>query len=268
MRTLRLATSLALLLSSCRGEAPVVPAAGATPGDASSVEAEARDTEHAHDSAHAQDPASVATESAPPQDGTYMGREIASLMRPSVGRWLVRESREEEEGIELLLGALALREGETVGEVGAGNGYMTVRLAEAVGTGGRVLAVDIQAVLLEELARRVAAAGLQNVEPILGAVDDPKLPAGSCDLVLVLDAYHEFSQPAAMLEAMRTALAPEGRLTIVEFRAEDPAVHPTAPKHKIAKDQLRREIEASGFTLVESYDELPQQHCLTFRRAD
>jgi SAM-dependent methyltransferase len=119
---------------------------------------------------------------------------------------------------------------------------------------------------LKMLRERVAAERLDNVETILAREDDPSLPAGACDLELLVDVYHELADPEAMLAALRRALAPGGRIALVEFRGEDPDV-PIKPEHKMTKAQVLRELEPRGFRLVHSYDGLPWQHLLIFERS-
>ena len=197
----------------------------------------------------------------------FEGREIAATMSWLGAAWLTRPERDAEEDATTLHAALGLRAGQTACDVGAGSGYHTVRLARAVGPTGRVLAVDLQPRMLELLRERVAEAGLTNVETIEATVSDPRLPAGTCDLILLVDVYHELAWPEPMLAAFRRALTPEGRLALVEFRAEDPDV-PIKRLHKMSKAQIDRELLPRGFQRVESFDELPWQHLVLFGRDD
>ena len=136
-----------------------------------------------------------------------------------------------------------------------------------MGPSGRVLGVDIQPEMLEMLTKRASEAGLEHVEPIRGTTLDAPLPPASCDLVLFADVYHELSHPVAMLAAVRAALKPDGRIALLEFRAEDPEV-PIKELHKMTRTQIVRELGANGFEPDGSFDELPWQHLLFFRRAD
>jgi ubiquinone/menaquinone biosynthesis C-methylase UbiE len=197
----------------------------------------------------------------------YMGRAIARTMHYLGAPWLVRDSREREEEPAKLLTALEIKTGQTVSDLGCGNGFYTFALAEKVGPRGKVLAVDIQPEMLDLLRDRAKARNFPNVEPVLGEVDDPHLPAGAIDLVLLVDVYHEFSHPEEMLAAMRTSLSPTGRVALVEFRAEDPAV-PIKRLHKMSQRQCLKEYTANGFKLVGQFDELPWQHVLFFARDD
>jgi ubiquinone/menaquinone biosynthesis C-methylase UbiE len=215
----------------------------------------------APDGAPAGEPAAPSTA----EDGTFEGRAIAPTMSFLGADWLVREERGAEEDPDALHRELALRPGQTACDIGAGNGFHTIRMARAVAPRGKVLAIDIQPEMLELLRARVAAEGLRNVEPILGREDDPALPEGACDLELLVDVYHELADPEAMLGRLRRALAPGGRIALVEFRGEDPDV-PIKPEHKMTKAQVLRELEPRGFRLVREYDGLPWQHLLIFER--
>ena len=205
-------------------------------------------------------------DSIPPARTHYRGREIAQTMHYEGAPWLTREEREREEDCETMLAQLGARPGMTVCDMGCGNGFYTLRLAERVGSEGRVLAVDIQPEMLRLMQARAAAQQRTNIQAILGSVVDPQLPASSVDLILCVDVYHEFSHPQRMLAAMRRALKPDGRLVLVEFRAEDPEV-PIKPLHKMSKQQILKELVPNGFELDKQYDLLPWQHVMFFRRA-
>jgi len=203
----------------------------------------------------------------PPPLTHYRGREIAPTMGYQGADWLVRESRAREENSPQLLRALKLRAGQTVCDIGCGNGYYTLELARQIGSRGRVLAVDIQPEMLHLLELRAEEAGLENIKPIQGTLVDPKLPENSVDVALLVDVYHEFSHPEHMLQAIRRSLKPDGRMILVEFREEDPQV-PIKPLHKMSKKQILKEIPPNGFRLVDEYNELPWQHVIFFERTD
>ncbi len=105
--------------------------------------------------------------------------------------------------------------------------------------------------------------GVKNIKPILCTPTDPKLPAGAVDLILMVDVYHELSEPEASLKGFHKGLKPDGRLVLVEFRAEDPDV-PIKPEHKMTVVQARKELEANGFVFKESLEFLPWQHVIIF----
>jgi SAM-dependent methyltransferase len=200
----------------------------------------------------------------PPPATHHMGREIAQTMHFAGADWLVRESRQREEDCRLLLEALDVRRGQTICDMGCGNGFYTLELARRVGPTGTVYAVDIQPEMLRLLAERAGREGLDNVRPVLGTAIDPRLPNAAVDLVLCVDVYHEFSHPPQMLAAIRASLAEDGRLVLAEFRGEDPAV-PIKPLHKMTKDQIRAELGPAGFGVAREFDRLPWQHLLFFR---
>jgi ubiquinone/menaquinone biosynthesis C-methylase UbiE len=193
------------------------------------------------------------------------GRPIASVMGMGGAPWLVRSERETEEAPDAALDAIGIARGATVADIGAGVGYFTWRLAERVGPAGKVYANDIQEKMLERLRRNMQERGLAHVEPVLGAEDDPRLPAGRMDLVLLVDVYHEFSQPRKMLQKIRESLKPDGRLVLLEYRKEDPSV-PIRAEHKMSVQEVKAEVEPEGFRLEKTLDLLPRQHILIFRR--
>jgi len=198
----------------------------------------------------------------------YLGRILAEPMSHLGAAWLVRPERDLEENASKALKQLGLRPGMKVCDLGCGNGYWTLPLARDVGPQGVVYAVDIQIEMLQQLKARVAARQLGNVVPILGDVDNPRLPADEkLDLVLMVDVYHEFSHPESMLWEIRRSLAPEGVVALLEYREEDPQV-PIKPLHKMSKSQILREYQANGFKLVREHNDLPWQHLMFLARDD
>lgn len=208
----------------------------------------------------------VLAEDAPAKPGTYMGREIARTMHYSASDWLVRHSREREESAAEMIRELRLRPGMTVADVGCGIGYHSLTMARQVQPGGMVLCVDIQPEMLEKLTERAKAAGVTNFTPILGKPGRPHLPEDRVDLILLVDAYHEFGRPAAMLRAMHRSLKADGVMVLLEYRAEDDTV-PIKPEHKMSRTQILKEMRANDFVLARSYDDLPWQHMLFFKKA-
>ncbi len=195
----------------------------------------------------------------------YKGRRIAQTMHYAGAEWLIRDTREREERCSLLLANLPLKTGMTVCDMGCGNGFYSLPIAQAIGKRGRVLAVDIQVEMLNMLRERMETDGIENITPILGSMYDPRLPENSVDLVLLVDVYHEFSHPEHMLAAIRRSLKPDGRIVLVEYRGEDPEV-PIRPEHKMTKEQILLELPANGFKLVDEFDKLPWQHVMIFGR--
>lgn len=205
----------------------------------------------------------------PSTDGTgkqYLGREIAQVMGWQGAAWLEREEREREERTDLLLAALALEPGMMVGDIGAGTGYLSRRMARQVAPDGRVFAVDLQPQMIELLKHMAADAKLDNVMPTLGTQVDVKLSEASLDLAIMVDVYHELAFPREMLQSMVRALKMGGRLVFVEYRAEDPKV-PIKPLHKMSEAQVRREAAQQPSLVWErTVGTLPWQHVIVFRK--
>jgi ubiquinone/menaquinone biosynthesis C-methylase UbiE len=206
----------------------------------------------------------------PSRDGIgklYFGREIAQVMGHQGAEWLERPEREEEERTDLLVETLDLKPGLAVADVGAGSGYFSWRMAKRVGSEGAVYAVEIQQEFLDLLMANMKKRRVDEiVKPVLGTVQDPKLPPSALDLVLLVDVYHEFDYPYEMTQAMARALKPGGRLVFVEYRGEDPSV-PIKPLHKMTVAQVKKEMSvhpALKFDRVIAT--LPRQHVIVFRK--
>jgi len=193
----------------------------------------------------------------------YMGRRIADTMGYLGAPWLIRETRELEENPSVVLEQLGIKPGMSVCDLGCGNGFYTLLMAQKVGPTGKVYAVDIQPEMLQLLSRRAAEAKIEQIDMIHSTVRDAKLPEGKVDLLLLVDVYHEFSHPEEMLASIRKSLSPEGVIALVEFRGEDPRV-PIKPLHKMTKKQILKEYQANGFRLVREFDGLPIQHLMFF----
>jgi len=197
----------------------------------------------------------------------YLGREIAQVMGHQAAGWLERPTRQEEERTDLLLAALNLKPGEVVADVGAGSGYFSWRMAQKVGPTGKIYATDIQPEMLELLMAQMRKRNVEKiVVPILGTVQDPKLPPNSTDLILLVDVYHELDFPFEMTKAMIAGLKPGGRLVLVEYRGEDSAV-PIKKLHKMTTAQVKQEMAVHPLTFDQQIDVLPQQHILIFRKS-
>lgn len=192
----------------------------------------------------------------------YMGREIAQVTSDST--WLERPEREVSEFPDRVVEALALKPDDVVADIGAGTGYFTFRIAPHVPY-GKVYAVDIDEEMLRLVQEKMEETGIKNVVPHRGSVTSPHLPAGQIDVVLIVDAYHEFSHPREMMEGIREALKPGGRVVLVEYRGEDETL-PVAPVHRMTEEQARKEMSAVGLIWRETKDYLPQQHILIFEK--
>ena len=252
-RRLAILLVLATGIAACRGEARR-PAA--TRGEATAVEADGPGGERALDAGKSE-----------AGRGEYAGRPIARACSHLGAAWLDRPEREESERPEEVLDALGIQPGMVVADIGAGTGYFALRLARRVGKQGKVIATDVQPEMIATLHGRASAAGLDNVDVRVVTDTDAKLPAAQVDLALLVDVYHELGDPAATMKQVRTALKPTGRLVLVEYRGEDPAV-PIRAEHKMTLAQVRRELEPMGFRFVESMEFLPVQRIIVFVRDD
>ena len=203
----------------------------------------------------------------PSADGigkVYMGREIAQVMGHLGAGWLERPDREREEQPTKAVELMQLKPTDVVADIGAGTGYFSFRMAAKVPR-GKVLAVDIQPEMLDLIRDAARKNGITNVEPVLGTVEDPKLPEGGVDVALMVDAYHEFDHPREMMLAIVKSLRPGGRVIDIEYRGEDPDV-PIKPHHKMTEAQAIKEMAAVGLTHVKTYEDLPQQHLMVFQK--
>lgn len=193
-------------------------------------------------------------------------REPADVMSYRGWRWLERDSRDEEEWPDEVVKAMELEGGETIADVGCGSGYYTRRLARAVGKEGKVYAVDVQPEMIRIMKDLAKEEGLGNIIPVLGETADPKLPDESVDWILLVDVYHEFQEPEPMLEALRKSLKPDGRVALLEYRAEGDSARHIKPDHRMSVRQVLAEWTPAGFELVDLMEFLPSQHYFVFRK--
>ena len=194
------------------------------------------------------------------------GRKIAPVMGISGADWLDRHERESEEQPDIAIAELNLKPGMSVGDVGAGTGFYSLRLAKVVGPAGMVYANDIQPAMLERLNANASTQHIGNVVTILGTESDPKLPVGKLDLVILVDVYHEFSRPQRMLDRIRDSLKPNGRLVLLEYRKEDPSV-PIRPEHKMSVPEVKAEVIPEGYRFEKVVDTMPWQHIIFFQKS-
>ncbi len=193
------------------------------------------------------------------------GRIIAPVMGVGGAPWLVRPEREAEENPTRSLKLLDLKPGMMVGDVGAGVGYWSLRIAEKIQPAGKVYASDIQPEMLRLLRERMKNTGILNVEPLPATPTDSGLPAGRLDLVILVDVYHEFSQPEKMLASIARSLKTDGRLVLLEYRKEDPGI-PIREEHKMSVTTVRQELEAAGYRFSSVTSDLPWQHLFVFKK--
>jgi predicted methyltransferase len=164
-----------------------------------------------------------------------------------------------------LVAALGLRHGQTVADLGAGTGYFTRYLAEAVGEDGTVFSVEIEPTLIAHLRARAEQEGTANVVPVLASIDNPRLPVAGVDVILIVDTYHHLDHRAAYLPHLRRALRPDGRVAVVDWKAGSLPEGPP-PEHKLARERVLTEMETAGFALVDEPQLLPYHYVLIFRR--
>jgi SAM-dependent methyltransferase len=193
-------------------------------------------------------------------------RQIAPVMNVAHADWLTRPERDAEEQPDRVVAELEIPKGATVVDLGAGVGYFTWRLAEQVGPQGRVIAVDIQPGMLDRMKKNLEERSITNVEMVLGTPEDPHLPVGGVDLVLIVDVYHELQHPEKTMDHVRRSLRPNGRVVLIEYRREDPTI-PINPLHKMSVEEVRGELEPMGFRLMKLMDFLPTQHIFVFQDA-
>ena len=162
-----------------------------------------------------------------------------------------------------IMDALQIGENSVVADLGAGGGWFTVRLAHRVGPNGRVYAEDIQPQMIESIQRRRDRENLPNVETVLGTAVDPKLPAGSLDAVLIVDAYHEIEQPVALLKNVAKALKPGGTIGIVNFKKDGGGPGPDMDE-RVDAEQVIDDARAAGLELRKRENFLRYEYLLTF----
>lgn len=164
---------------------------------------------------------------------------------------------------DVVFDVLGLKAGAWVADLGAATGYFTVRLARRVGPDGKVYGIDVEPSLVAYLRERAAKEKLPNVEAVLAAPDDPRLPDASVDLVLIVDTWHHIDARLAYLDRLRRVLRPGGRVAIVDFKPGDLPVGPP-PEHRLAREAVTAEFAEAGWSPAGESDALPYQFVLVF----
>jgi ubiquinone/menaquinone biosynthesis C-methylase UbiE len=166
-----------------------------------------------------------------------------------------------------IMDALNIAEGSVVADLGAASGWFTIRLAKRVGPNGRVYAEDIQPQMIEVIKRRLPRENVNNVETKLGTADDPQLPVGALDAVLVVYAFHEMERPVALLRNVARALKPDGRLGIVEFTMTGGGPGPPMDE-RVDPERVIRAASEAGLRLIARPNMLRYQYMLVFAKPD
>ena len=193
----------------------------------------------------------------------FMGREIAHVMGYQGASWLERDSREKEERTDLLIQLLQLKKGMAIGDIGAGTGYLSRRMADKIGANGVVYAVDLQPEMMGKI--KLLAKKHINIQPILSQVDDVKLTENSIDIAIMVDVYHELEFPFETIQSLLKALKPQAQLILVEYRAEDDKVK-IKEIHKMSETQIIKEITAHPLKWQTTINSLPWQHIVVFTK--
>ncbi len=180
---------------------------------------------------------------------------------------LERANREQVQKSPAIMKALAFKPGERVADIGAGTGYFTFQVADAVGPNGRVVALDIAPEMLEYLDMRIKARKAENVSTRRVVSDDPQLPPGSVDTILMVDAIHYVKDRSAYAKKLAAGLAPGGRLVVIDYKPKPMSERPWGPppEQQFPKEQLDKEMSAAGFLPVASFDFLPEQFFVVYQ---
>ena len=194
----------------------------------------------------------------------YLGREIARVISASGAAWLDRQSRPEEEHTQLAIDKIQLPATAVIADIGAGTGYYTFKLAPKVPQ-GKVYAVEIQDEMITVINERKKKMNVTNVEVVKGGIKSPNLPDNSVELAIMVDVYHECEYPVEMLHSIRKSLKKDGKILLIEYKGEDPAVA-IRPLHKTTVAQLSKELGANGFKLDYNGQFMPIQHFLLFKK--
>jgi predicted methyltransferase len=183
----------------------------------------------------------------PPAQGGGQAQRPTST--PYVGDLSIFEypDRDKKLHVDQVMDLLGIAPGKAVADIGAGSGWFTARAAVRVGAGGAVYAEDINPEAIEYIARRAVREKLQNVRPVLGTVDDTKLPPGSVDAVLILKTYHEMARPIPLMEKLKLSLRPGAKVGIIDRNGD-------GTNHGIMPEVVEREMAQAGFKRVGKYD--------------
>lgn len=195
----------------------------------------------------------------------FMGREIARMMGPGGIDWLERAERDKEENSGLAIENMKLPTETVVADIGAGSGYYSFKIAPIL-TRGRIYAVEVQDEMIQALTERKKASGVGNVVIVRGGSTRVNLPANSIDLAFMVDVYHELEFPWEIIQSIKEALKPDGRILLIEYRGEDDSI-PIKRLHKMTTAQMDAEMKACGLRLYNTGNFLPLQHFREYSKA-
>ncbi len=194
-------------------------------------------------------------------------RTPANIMTYLGAAWLERPERDAEERPDEVVAAMELKPGMAVADIGVGTGYFARRIAKQVGPTGIVYGVDVQPEMLELLKDYSSRDGVADIiKPILGGDRFTHLPEASVDWVLLVDTYHEFQHPEAMLADILRALKPGGKVALLEYRLDGDTAKHIKAEHRMSVKQVLAEWNPAGFELVDLQEFLPAQHYFIFQR--
>jgi len=155
--------------------------------------------------------------------------------------------------------ALAIRRGQTIAEIGAGPGYFTLRLAKAVGKNGRVLASEVEPKMIAVLRDRLVSKKVTNVTPVLGLPDNPLLPQGLADQILIVNTFHHLPNGVAYLRGLKRCLKPEGRIVNIDFHEWALPVGPS-PSEKVSRAAFVAMAQKAGYAVAYEHPFLAHQY--------
>jgi arsenite methyltransferase len=176
---------------------------------------------------------------------------------------LENPQRDAEQKPEEVLMALGIKQGETIADIGAGSGYFAFRFARQVGDSGRVYAVDINSDMILYMNRKIRDLKLRNVSTVLSAPDDPLLVDGSVTRFFICNTWHHVQNRANYIGLMKKALKPGGQVIVLDYHKKELPVGPP-PEMKMAREEVLKEMESSGFKLAQEHTFLAYQYFLVF----
>jgi pentatricopeptide repeat protein len=188
--------------------------------------------------------------------GAWLKQYIAMLERPE---------RDDFQLPDQVMQTLAFKPGERVADIGTGSGYFTLPIAEAVGPEGVVWAIDIRQEMLDYVRGKLDEKGLENVRLMLVDPDDPQLPAGKVDTIVMVDTWHYIRDPE-YARKMRYGLAPGGRVVVIDYRPKPWEDRPWGPppQQQTPREELDAHFAEAGLAPVASYDFLPEQYFIIY----